>query len=195
MLQSGSRRRPGRTGRCAVVISSWLLSQNCRNLHPTEISNVIFNISTDWCPSQEKANQRWVTKVVTYTESGTWEEPCACERRKGISHRRHSPRGCPHPSWWRWGYYNNNNNNNIHIRHSQLNDLLWRAVKKAQIPASKEPIGLSRADGKRPDGATLVPWTRGKPLAWDVTVPDTFAASHLQLASTTACAAAENGSR
>ena len=52
-----------------------------------------------------------------------------------------------------------------HIRHSQLNDLIWRAFKKAQIPASKEPIGLSRADGKRPDGATLVPWTRCKPLA------------------------------
>ena len=78
-----------------------------------------------------------------------------------------------------------------HIRQSQLNDLIWRAVKKAQIPASKEPIGLSRADGKRPDGATLFPWTRGKPLAWDVTVPDTYAASHLQLTSTTACAAAE----
>ena len=47
-------------------------------------------------------------------------------------------------------------------RHSQLNYLIWRAVKKAQIPSSKEPIGLSRADSKRPDGATLVPWTRGK---------------------------------
>ena len=79
-----------------------------------------------------------------------------------------------------------------HTRHSQLNDLIWRAVKKAQIPASKEPIELSRADGKRPDGATLVPWTRGKPLAWDVIVPDTYAASQLQLTSTTPCAAAEN---
>ena len=27
-----------------------------------------------------------------------------------------------------------------HIRHSQLNDLIWRAVKKIQIPASKEHI-------------------------------------------------------
>ena len=65
-----------------------------------------------------------------------------------------------------------------HIRHSLLNDLIWRAVKKAQIPASKELVGLSRADGKRPDGSTLVPWTRGKPLALDVTVPDKYAASH-----------------
>ena len=78
-----------------------------------------------------------------------------------------------------------------HIRHSQLNDLIWRAVKKAQILASKKPIGLSRADGKRPDGESLVPWTRGKPLTWDVTVSDTYAASNLQLTSTTACAAAE----
>ena len=63
--------------------------------------------------------------------------------------------------------------------------------RRPQIPPSKEPIGLSSADGTRPDGATLVPWTRGKPLAWDVTVPDTYAALHVQLTSTTACAAAE----
>ena len=34
--------------------------------------------------------------------------------------------------------------------------------------------------------------TSGKPLAWDVTVPDTYAASHFQLTSTTDCAAVEN---
>lgn len=78
-----------------------------------------------------------------------------------------------------------------HIRHSQLNDLIWRAIKRAQIPASKEPVGLSRSDGKRPDGATLLPWARGKPLAWDVTVPDTYAASHMSHTSNTAGAAAE----
>ena len=78
-----------------------------------------------------------------------------------------------------------------HIRHSQINDIIWRAVKKAKITASKEPIGLLRHDGKRPDGATLVPWTRGRPLAWDMTVPDTFAASHIQFTSSSACAAAD----
>ena len=67
-----------------------------------------------------------------------------------------------------------------HIRHSQLNDLIWRAVRKAQIPAVKEPLGLSREDGKRADGATLIPWAQGTPLAWDVTVPDAFAPSHHQ---------------
>ena len=57
--------------------------------------------------------------------------------------------------------------------------MIWRAVKSAQIPTTKEPIGLSRSDGKKPDGVTLIPWKRGKPLAWDVTVPDTYAASHI----------------
>ena len=35
-------------------------------------------------------------------------------------------------------------------------------------------------NGKRPDEATLIPWLRDKALAWDVTIPDTYAASHLQ---------------
>ena len=102
----------------------------------------------------------------------------------------------PHMRMWRNGLHGLacRKSGPRHIRHSQLNDLIWRAVKKAQIPASKEPIGLSRTDGKRPDGATLVTWTRGKPLSWDVTVPDTYAASQLQLTSTTACAAAEKAS-
>ena len=51
-----------------------------------------------------------------------------------------------------------------HVCYSQLNDLVCRAVKKPQKPANKEQIGLSRADGKRPYGATLVPSTRGKQL-------------------------------
>ena len=41
------------------------------------------------------------------------------------------------------------------------NDILWRAIKKAQVPACKEPVGLSRSDSKRPDGATLIPWSYG----------------------------------
>ena len=51
------------------------------------------------------------------------------------------------------------------IRHAQLNDIIWRAVKRAQYPSVKEPVGLSRSDVKRPDGATLIPWTKGK-AAW-----------------------------
>jgi len=46
------------------------------------------------------------------------------------------------------------------------------------MPAVKEPISLMRDDNKRPDGTTLLPWIRGKPMAWDVRVPDTYAESH-----------------
>ena len=74
--------------------------------------------------------------------------------------------------------------------HAHMNDIIWRAIKRAQIPAIKEPVGLTR-DGKRPDGATLIPWSRGKPLAWDVTVPDTFAQSHLHSSAIRSCAAAD----
>ena len=35
-----------------------------------------------------------------------------------------------------------------HIRHSQLNDLIWKAVRKAQTAAVKELHGLTREDGK-----------------------------------------------
>ena len=52
-------------------------------------------------------------------------------------------------------------------------------------------MGLSRWDGKRPDDATQLPWTRGKPLAWDITIPDTFANSYIGDTLTRATAAAD----
>ena len=42
----------------------------------------------------------------------------------------------------------------------------------------------------RPDGATLIPLSKGKALAWDVTVPDTYADSHISRTSLEAGAAA-----
>jgi len=55
-------------------------------------------------------------------------------------------------------------------RHQGLNDIIWRSLGSASIPATKEPSGLVRQDGKWPDGLTLIPWQGGKSLAWDVTV-------------------------
>src|SRR5579872_7077913 len=46
-------------------------------------------------------------------------------------------------------------------RHHNINDIIWRALTKAGVPSTKEPYGLSRTDGKRPDGLTLIPWSSG----------------------------------
>ena len=40
--------------------------------------------------------------------------------------------------------------------------------ERAQVPAVKEPVSLTLKDNKRPDGTTLLPWAKGKPLAWDL---------------------------
>ena len=77
------------------------------------------------------------------------------------------------------------------IRHNTLNDMLCRACVRSGVPSSREPIGLFRSDGKRPDGMTLVPWKVGTCLTWDVACPDTLAASHRALTFVTLGAATE----
>ena len=77
-----------------------------------------------------------------------------------------------------------------HPRHSELNDTIWRALQRAQIPSTKEPTGLSRSDHKRPDGVTMISWAQGRCLTWDVTSPDTLAVSHLTKSAVRAGSAA-----
>ena len=75
----------------------------------------------------------------------------------------------------------------------RLNDIIWRSLCRAKIPASKEPLGslgFTRSDGKRPDGVTLIPWSHGKCLTWDVTVPNTMATSHVYVDATSTMAGA-----
>ena len=77
------------------------------------------------------------------------------------------------------------------MRHQALNDIIARAFASAGVPVTKEPTGLSRSDGKRPDGLTLIPWQAGKPLTWDVTVASTLATSYVRSSAGAAGAAAE----
>jgi len=49
-------------------------------------------------------------------------------------------------------------------RHQVLDDIIWRSLGSASIPATKEPSGF-------------VVWQGGKSLAWDVTVVRTLAQS------------------
>ena len=77
-----------------------------------------------------------------------------------------------------------------HHRHAAINNIIHRALSSAKIPSRLEPSGLYRSDGKRPDGISVVLWTRGKLLVWDATCPDTFAPSYSALATIEAGAVA-----
>jgi len=79
-------------------------------------------------------------------------------------------------------------------RHQAINDVIARAISAAGVPVTKEPVGLTRLDGKRPDGLTLIPWQGGKPLTWDVTVVSTLADSYIHSTSHSASSAAETPS-
>ena len=69
-------------------------------------------------------------------------------------------------------------------RHNTVNSLIQHALTAVKIPARLEPSGLHRADGKHPDGMTMVPWEQGKYLVWDATCVDTFCQSHRRRAAT-----------
>jgi len=77
-------------------------------------------------------------------------------------------------------------------RHQTINnDVIARAISSSGISITKEPVVLTRLDGKWPDGLTLIPWHKGKPVTWDVTVVSTLADSYLHATSHSAGAAAE----
>jgi len=83
-------------------------------------------------------------------------------------------------------------------RHAWLNDLIHHALIRAEVPADKEPQDLSRDDGEKPDGLTLVPYQSWRSGTWDVTVVHTLTASYVSesaaQAASTATAASERKS-
>ena len=78
-----------------------------------------------------------------------------------------------------------------HPWHSAINDIIKRCLGSAKISAHLEPVGICRSDGKRPDGATILPWKSGSILVWDATCPDTYDPSHIDLAGREAGATAK----
>jgi len=64
-------------------------------------------------------------------------------------------------------------------------------LRLSRNPVTKEPTGLSRTEGKKPDGLTVVAWQCGKSLCWDVTVICPLAESYVTGSAREAGAAAE----
>jgi len=77
-------------------------------------------------------------------------------------------------------------------RHSAINDIIARAVSATGVPISKEPLGIFKDSLMRPDGITLVPWSKGKNLAWDATIASSLADSYIEASSARAGSASES---
>ena len=69
------------------------------------------------------------------------------------------------------------------IRHQQINDLVWHALRRADTPSVKEPSGLLPGEDKHRDELTLVPWQGGRFLAWDTMVVDTLAPFYVAISA------------
>jgi hypothetical protein len=64
-------------------------------------------------------------------------------------------------------------------RHTEINSIINRSLTSIHVNSTLEPNGLSRDDGKCPDGMTLVPWIKGQPLVWYATFVNTLANSYV----------------
>ena len=82
-----------------------------------------------------------------------------------------------------------------YARHAEINKIISMAFSAAGFPNIREPPGLSRRYGKRPDGLTSYPWSHGRSLIWDVTVVDTVASSYINATSNNSGAAADQAER
>ena len=51
-----------------------------------------------------------------------------------------------------------------HSRHGEINDIIHWSLFSGKIASKLEPTGLSRDDGKRPDGMSIIPWLSGRLL-------------------------------
>lgn len=80
-------------------------------------------------------------------------------------------------------------------RHDDVNKIFSHAFSSAGFPNIIQPPGISRSDGKRVDGMTIIPWSHGKSLLWDVTVRDTLAPSYINESSKKSRSIAEKAER
>lgn len=80
-------------------------------------------------------------------------------------------------------------------RHARINKIISQGLKTAGFPNILEPTGINRRNGKRPDGATIIPWFRGKSLLCDSTVGDAVAHSYLHSSSRAPMAPSQSRSK
>ena len=142
-----------------------------------------------------KESSRWM-QAIPSANLGTKLENS--DVRIGVSLRLGAPIGIPHKC--RCGTEVDTNGRHglscrksagRHLRHTRINVVFSSALTSAGIPNRREVAGLSGVDNKRPDGKTLVPFSRGRPLVWHASVTHVFASSNVHTACLHAGAAAD----
>ena len=78
-----------------------------------------------------------------------------------------------------------------HSIDASLNDIIYGACCRADIPAVKEPTGLTRTGDKRPNGSTLVPWSAGNFFLWTLRLLILWRFSYAAISSVSAELVAE----
>ena len=71
-------------------------------------------------------------------------------------------------------------------RHTEVNARIRQALQEASFPSVLEPPGMTRTNGKQTDGATILLYERGLPMAWGATIVQTSAQFYSNLTSVTA---------
>ena len=94
--------------------------------------------------------------------------PCGtmvnCRDTHGLSCKRSSARIARHSYINDIIHYINDIIHYINDIIHYINDIIHCALVRAKIASVKEPVGLSRTDGKHLYGLTLIPWQVGKNL-------------------------------
>ena len=80
-------------------------------------------------------------------------------------------------------------------RHALFNQVIARGFAEARVPTRLEPSHLTLADGKRPDGLTLIPWALGKSVVRDASTCSTLCASNVEATGRRAGAAAQKSAQ
>ena len=77
------------------------------------------------------------------------------------------------------------------MRQRLANDIVKHTFATAELPSTLEPSGLCISNAKRPDGLTLLPYSRGKALVSDFTCVHRLAASYTGLSNHAGATVAE----
>ena len=82
-------------------------------------------------------------------------------------------------------------NNRKHALHNDANARIKRALADGGIATTVEPVGLDVANGKRPDGSTILSFARGRDMACYATISHKCATTYIFATAAALRAAAE----